>query len=80
MINLKDMLDITANYKVTKIGVKDDDNRFVQVGDEHVGPALVLYGRLVVGDLITSQVVSFSQYKNNFVIETKNSTYSLEKL
>lgn len=68
-------------YKLTKIGVKNEDSRYFKEGDTHVGQAsLYDEDRLYVGGVMTSSVVSFSQNGDNFVIETKNSIYSLEKL
>ena len=75
------LADQNSNYKVVKVGVKrDEDTRYVNKGDSHIGPVRAFAGRLVVGDLVTSKVLKFSQNGANFLFETENSTYTLEKV
>lgn len=75
-------LDDDCTYKITKIGVKNPDSRYVNVGDSSRGEAKVFLGGVLCGELLTSEVVNFefNDINDNLVIETKNSVYTLEKL
>ena len=77
---LKNNLNPKATYKLTKIKVKNEDSRFFSPGDEYTGTGATMYGQnLLVGDVMTSPVVAVTQYGgDNFLVETKNSVYSLE--
>ena len=76
---LKNNLNPKATYKLTKIKVKNEDSRFFSPGDEYTGSGATMYGQnLLVGDVMTSPVVSATQNGDNFLVETKNSVYSLE--
>lgn len=71
-------------YKLMKIQVKNEESRAFNIGDTHVGQVSICskssVPRLHIGDAHLSDLVSFSQNGEHFVIETKNSVYSLEKL
>lgn len=84
-------LDENSTYKLTKIGIKDfTKNRFVDLGDSKKGHATkvdlgegkykIMVSRFF-DYLITSQVEKVTDQENgNFLIETLNSFYTLEKL
>lgn len=79
--------DENSNYKLTKIGIKDfTSNRYVLAGDSFTGVVSITNNNSLmvsrgVQYLRTSPVVNVQDQENgNFVIETKNSIYSLEKM
>lgn len=83
-------IDPEALYRATKITVKDGrSDRYVKKDDNFVGQATVLsgsddandeYSFLNVGELFTSILKKVTQDGDNFIIETLNSVYVLEKL
>lgn len=78
--NLALNLDEDGIYKLTKIGVKNEASRHFKLNEGTVGQATVFGESLVVGTVRTSAIVSVSQHNDNFLIETKNSIYTLELL
>ncbi len=88
---MKTSIDPNVIYKATKTTVKDDTAfRMVQKDFEIVGQAEILKNprhdevyQLQVGGpfgLTTSAVLKVTQNGDNFIIETKNSVYTLEKI
>lgn len=77
---LKSSLIPDQLYRLTKIGVKNEDSRYFKKGDTHVGQSQIYGESLYIGGVVTSPIVNFNQNGDHFVIETKNSIYSLEKL
>ncbi len=73
-------LDEDGIYKLTKIGIKNDASRYFKLNEGTVGQAFVQGESLIIGNVKTSPIVSVSQNGDNFMIETKNSVYTLEKL
>jgi hypothetical protein len=74
-------------YKLTKIGVKNSDSKYLSTGDVVVGPVSTLpypndKRRLVVGNLITSFIQKYTEEVpgKSWTVETENSVYTLEKL
>lgn len=78
---LINQLDHSAEYRLSKVKAKDDTAfRFVNPGDSRVGPAYMWGESLVVGSLVTSPVKEFIKEGDNFMVETNNSIYRLEKV
>ena len=83
-------IDANSEYKIMKIGIKDDAAfRFVDLNDQFTGTVT----KVDIGDnkfklkvsnkldyLRTSEVVKITETGDNFLIETLNSVYSLEKV
>lgn len=79
--------DENSNYKLTKIRIKDfTSNRYVLAGDSFTGVVSITNNNSLmvsrgVQYLRTSPVVNVQDQENgNYLVETKNSIYSLEKL
>jgi hypothetical protein len=79
-------LDNNALYKLTKIGTKNSDSKYFSEGDTHIGQASLkkyLDGgeHLLIGGVITSRITKTTDQENgNYLVETKNSIYTLEKV
>jgi hypothetical protein len=82
---MKTNIDPNAIYKATKTTIKDDTKfRYVDRDFNIIGQAEIIKSgensHLTVGDLVTSPVLKVTQDGDNFIIETKNSVYTLEKM
>ncbi len=74
-------LDPNATYELVKVGTKNVNSIAVKEGDKVSGPALMYGKSLVVGNLITSSVEKTTEQDNGtFIVETRNSVYTLEKV